>query len=89
MMHLPPFLILFAFPEIGTVGLAAGAGFFLILVAVAYIAFRMLKKTVRIALRMAIVAAILLIALVGGIAIYWKGSSSTSPGLKPAATRTR
>ena len=87
MMHLPPFLILFAFPEIGTVGLAAGAGFFVILVAVAYIAFRMLKKTVRIALRMAIVAAILLIALVGGIAIYWKGSTSTPS--KPAPTRTR
>ena len=88
-MHLPLSFALYAFPEIGTVGLAAGAGFFLILVAVAYIAFRMLRKTVRVALRMAIVAVILLIALVGSIAIYWKGSSSTSPGLKPAATRAR
>ena len=88
-MHLPLSFALYAFPEIGTVGLAAGAGFFLILVAVAYIAFRMLRKTVRVALRMAIVAVILLIALVGSIAIYWKGSASTSPGLKPAATRAR
>jgi len=88
-MHFSLSFALYAFPEIGTVGLAAAAGFFLILVAVAYIAFRMLRKTVRVALRMAIVAVILLIALVGSIAIYWKGSSSTSPGAKPAATRTR
>jgi len=77
-MHFSLSFALYVFPEIGTVGLAAGAGFFLILVAVAYIAFRMLRKTVRVALRMAIVAVILLIALVGSIAIYWKGSSSTS-----------
>jgi len=88
-MHFSLSFVLFAFPEIGTIGLAAGAGFFLILVAVAYIAFRMLRKTVRVALRMAIVAVILLIALIGSIAIYWKGSASTSPGLKPAATRAR
>jgi len=88
-MHFSLSFVLFAFPEIGTVGLAAGAGFFMILVAFAYIAFRMLRKTVRVALRMAIVAVILLIALVGGIAIYWKGSASTSTSPKPSPTRAR
>ena len=45
-------------PEIGTAGIAAVVGFFLVFAAAAYIAFRVMKRTVRMALRMAIVAVI-------------------------------
>ena len=75
-------------PEIGTAGIAAVVGFFLVFAAAAYIAFRVMKRTVRMALRMAIVAVILLVALAGSIYIYWSRTSSTSHP-KPSPTRSR
>ena len=82
-------LFLEMLPDAGTAGLIAGAIFFLVFAAVAYIAFRMMRKTVKIAFRMALVAVILLIALVGSIAIYWKSSTTTSSRPKPPVSRTR
>jgi hypothetical protein len=79
-----------AVPEIGTFGIVAGVVFFLIFAAVAYIAFRMMRKTVKWAIRLTIAAVILLVALAGSVAIYWKtGSSSKSTRPKPAPTRSR
>ena len=72
--------------ELGTAGIAAVVGFFLVFAAAAYVAFRVMKKTVRMALRMAIVALILLIALAGSIYIYW---SRTSSNQRPKAAPTR
>ena len=77
-------------PEIGTFGILAGVVFFLIFAAVAYIAFRMMRKTVKWAIRLTIAAVILLVALAGSVAIYWKaGSSNKSTRPKPAPTRNR
>jgi hypothetical protein len=74
--------------ELGVAGIAAVVGFFLVFAAAAYIAFRVMKRTVRMALRMAIVAVILLIAVAGSIYIYWsKTSSNQRP--KPTPTRSR
>jgi NhaP-type Na+/H+ or K+/H+ antiporter len=75
--------------ELGASGIVAGVVFFLIFAAAAYIAFRLLKKTVKMAFRMAIVAFIVLIALVGGIFFYWKGSSTSSSRPRSAPTRSR
>ena len=75
-------------PELGAASIAAILGFFLILVAVAYIAFRMMRKTVRMAFRMAVVAVILLIALIGSVYIYWNRTSN-NPRPKPQTTRSR
>ena len=75
-------------PGIGSIGLAAIIGCFLIFAAVAYVAFRLLRKTVRMAFRLAIVAAILLAALVGGILIYMNGTKP-SPGPHPQPVRSR
>lgn len=65
-----------------------GVVFFLIFAAVALIAYKMLKKTVKMAVRMTIVVAILLIALVGSVALLLfasgKGASS-----KPTPTNQR
>jgi hypothetical protein len=82
-------LLLDIAPELGTAGIAAVVGFFLIFVAVAYIAFRLLKRTVRMALRMAIVAVILLVALAGSIYIYWSRTSYTPRPRPPVPTRQR
>jgi EamA domain-containing membrane protein RarD len=66
-----------------------GVVFFLIFAAVAFIAYKMLKKTVKMAVRMTIVVAILLIALVGSIALLmFAGSRQSSSPTKPAPTRT-
>lgn len=75
-------------PQLGSVGLAAIVGTFLIFAAVAYVAFRLLRKTIKMAFRLAIVAAILLVALVGSIFIYWNQTKYT-PRPRPQPTRSR
>ena len=72
----------------GPLEIATGVGFFLVFAAVAYIAFRLLRKTVKLAFRLAVVGVILLIALIGSISIYWFGSGRT-PGPRPSPTRSR
>lgn len=52
-------------PVAGGIGAVVGIGFFLILAAVAFIVFKMLKRTVKMAVRMAIVGVILVVAVVG------------------------
>jgi membrane-bound ClpP family serine protease len=79
-----------AVPEVGTFGILAGVMFFLIFAAVAFIAFRMMRKSVKWAVRITILLAVLLVAIVGSIAIYWKSNSSNkSTRPKPSPTRTR
>lgn len=74
----------------GTTTLIAGVGLFFILVAAAYVVFRLLRKTVRMAFRMAMVVTFLFVFVVGGIALYWFNSGSSSrPASRPASARTR
>ena len=68
-------IFLDAAPLGGGIGIFAGVAFFLVLGVVAFIAFKMLKKTVKMAFRMAIVAIILVIAVAGSVAFWWLGSS--------------
>ncbi len=63
---------------------------FAILAGVAYLVFRMLRQTVRMAFRMAIVAAILTIALFGSLALWWMNSASDTPAkTRPAPAKKR
>ncbi|MGB2912106.1 MAG: hypothetical protein WBB81_01000, partial [Pyrinomonadaceae bacterium] len=65
-------------------GLFAGVVFVLICVAVAITAFLLLRKTLKMAFRMAIVGVILLIAIVGAIVCVYLGVlSSDSPRPTP------
>ena len=59
--------------------------FILLLLAVAYIAFRILKRTVKIAVRAIIFLLIVVIAVVGGLALWNLDSFKTDK--KPAATK--
>ena len=70
----------------GGIGIIAAAVFFLIFLAVAFIAFKMLKKTVKMAFRMVIVAVILAVAVAGSIALWALGTGSSE---KPRPTRVR
>jgi flagellar basal body-associated protein FliL len=58
-------------------------GFVVFLVVVAAVTFFVLKKAIKMALRAAIVALILLIAVVGGVSLWMFGADKTSE--KPPA----
>lgn len=72
----------------GTIGLAAGATFFLIMLAAAYLAYRLLKRTVKTAIRIAIVLIMIAIAVIGGVSFYFFGGG-TDKAARPAPTRPR
>jgi phosphoglycerol transferase MdoB-like AlkP superfamily enzyme len=80
-------------PPGGEIGAIAGLAFFLICIAVAFITFRLLKKTFKLALRIVVVFVILAIGLVGTMVWFFIGSSGRGPvrppQRPPAATRTR
>ncbi|HVE55353.1 MAG TPA: hypothetical protein VNB22_00895 [Pyrinomonadaceae bacterium] len=78
-------------PVGGGIGAIAGIAFFLVLAAVAFIAYKMLKKTVKMAVRMAIVIAILAIAFVGSIAVLWFSSAGGNRPVRqtPATQKPR
>ena len=71
----------------GQIGLVAAAAFFLIAAAVAFIAFKMLKRTVKMAFRIVLVVLILGIAAAGSIALWALAGSSTTPPSRPARNR--
>lgn len=55
-----------------------------------YFVFRMLKRSVKMAFRMTIAATVFIIAVVGGTALWWFGSSVfEKPKAKPPAARPR
>ena len=82
------FLFNFGVDSVSTIGIVAGLAFFLIFAGLAAVAFFIIKRTVKMAIRMAIVAAILLIAIVGGISFLMFNSSS-KPATRPANSRNR
>ena len=73
-------------PISGGIGIVAGVAFLLIFLAVAFIAFKMLKRTVKMAFRIAIVAVILAVAVAGSVALWAFGPSKST---RPTPTRTR
>jgi apolipoprotein N-acyltransferase len=75
-------------PSGGVIGAVVAVSFFLVLAGAAYIAFKALKKTAKMAIRMVIVAVILVIAIVGSISL-WYFSSDATPRLKPPVNRKR
>jgi hypothetical protein len=76
-------------PLSGGIGIGLAVFFFLICVAIAFIAYRMLSKTFKMAVRMVIVGVILAVALVGGVALLWLSYSSPANPSKPPAKTAR
>lgn len=58
--------------------------FAVFLIAVAAVTFFVLKRAVKMAIRAAIVALILLIAVVGGASLWWFGASGGDANKQPA-----
>jgi uncharacterized membrane protein len=71
------------------IGIAAAGLFFAVFAAVAYVVFRLLKKSVKMAFRLAIVAVILVIAIAGSISFWWLGSSKPAHTEKPRPTQPK
>ena len=80
--------LIFDLVPFGGMGVFLGIGFFFVFAAVAFVAYKLLKKTVKMAVRMTIVVAILLIALVGSIAVLILSTSSKGPKGPPLTTPT-
>jgi hypothetical protein len=86
--------MIFAFLQSGSSGMAAGVGiiagaaFFLILAVVAFVAFRMLKRTAKMAMRLMIAGLILMVAAAGTVLIWWSSSTAVRPA-KPANSRSK
>ena len=76
-------LFLDANPIGGGIGIFAAVAFFLVFLAVAFIAFKMLKKTVKMAFRITIVVIILAIAVAGSVSFWWLGSSKPPRPTRP------
>ncbi len=78
------------FVEPGTIGILLAVAFGFIVLASAFFAFVMLRKTLKMAFRLLIVAVLALVALVGSIAFLWIYSSSgDSATPRPANSRSR
>lgn len=77
-----------AAPSGSTIGAVIAIAFLLVFLGIAFLAYKALKRTVKMAFRMAVVAIILVIAVVGSISL-WYFSSDGSPKLKPPAERRR
>lgn len=78
----------FAF-QIGSVALLGGGlVVFALVTGLMYVIFRMLKKSIKMAFRLAVVAAVLVIALAGGLSLWWF-SSGDAPAQRPANTRKK
>lgn len=70
----------------GGLGIFAAVAFFLIFLAVAFITFKILKRSVKMAVRMLIVAVILAVAVGGSIALWALGTGGSD---RPASRQTR
>ncbi len=63
--------------------------FLLVMFGVAYIAFRILKKAVKMAVRTVVVVLILVIGVVGGLALWSFGGKTTDAKPAPATKKSK
>lgn len=74
-------------PVASGIGISAVVALAFIAIAAAFFSYVMLRKTVKMAIRMVIVAIILLVALVGSLAFIWFSSSDSPRPRTTPATR--
>lgn len=68
-----------------TIGIGGMAALF-----VGYVVFRMLKKSVKMAFRLALAVAVMAVVLIGAVSLGWFWMKDASPSkTKPAATKKR
>ncbi len=70
----------------GGLPIVLAAAFFLLFLGIAYIVFRLLRRTVKMVFRIAVVAIILAVAVAGCVSLWALGKGSPKP---PRQSRTR
>ncbi len=75
-------------PSGGMIGAIVAISFFIVFLGIAYVAFKALKKTAKMAFRLTAVGVILLIAVAGSVSL-WYFSGGGSPKLKPPVERPK
>lgn len=78
-------------PVSWAVAIALAVAVFGLAAAVAYVAFRFFMKSVRMAVRFALVAGVIIMLLTAGITLWWFAGSDPSPkaSTKPTATKKK
>ncbi|KXK06553.1 MAG: hypothetical protein UZ17_ACD001000356 [Acidobacteria bacterium OLB17] len=69
-------------------GAIAAAGSFAVLCVCAYVVFRLLKRSARVAVRLVVVLVIVAVAASGSLALYWFLKTPAKPVSKSRSTRT-
>ena len=70
--------------EAGSIGMIAGVIFLVVFIALAMIVLSFVKRTVKLAFRIAIVGVLLLIGIVGATSLWWfAGGSADKPRTAP------
>ena len=88
-LHILQKIFLFDVPAISSVEIVGAAVGFIVLIGAAvgaFIVWTMLRRTLKMAVRMTIVVVLLLIALVGGVSLWWFAQGN-SAAKRPAPTR--
>ncbi|MEZ5422396.1 MAG: hypothetical protein R2682_04790 [Pyrinomonadaceae bacterium] len=70
-------------------GIAIAGAFFIVFCLLAYIAFRLLKRSAKIAVRLLVVLVILAVAASGSLALYSFLKTPAKPATKSRSTRER
>lgn len=68
-------------------GIIAAIIFFILFVGAALLVFSMVKRTLKLAFRLAIVAVLLLVAVVGAMSLWWFSGKPQPNANKPAVLR--
>ena len=75
--------------DIGTIGVISAVVFFLAFAVSSYIAYRLLRKTLGMIARIAIVILFLFIAVIGSISLLYMGFGESSSRNRPVPSRSR
>lgn len=78
----------FNFAGIEALAAAVGIMIFAATGVFAYVLFRILRRSIRIAFRLALLAAILAVGAIGGVSFWWFNSGD-APAERPRPTRKR
>lgn len=75
--------------EIGSIGIVAAVIFFVVFIALASIVFSMIRRTVKLAFRLAIVSVLLLIAVTGAVSLWWFTGAETPSTQRQSNSRQK
>ena len=74
-------------PSSGAIAAGAGVVLLIAIAAISYIAFRIFRKSLKLAFRLALLLAVLVALLGGSLGLWWLGTSKPAPRSAPQRNR--